>query len=67
MSKHSASGSPAAAAAQAAPAAPPAGPESTVSAAWSPAWAALASPPEDCITAGSGSPASPARSTSRRR
>ena len=67
MSKHSASGSPAAAAAQAAPAAPPAGPESTVSAACAPAWAALARPPEDCITAGSGNPASPARSTSRRR
>ncbi len=56
MSKQRASGSPAAAAAQAAPAAPPAGPESTVSAACAPAWAALASPPEDCMTAGSRQP-----------
>ncbi len=67
MSKQSVSGSPAAWAAQAAPAAPPAGPLSTVSTAWSAACSRLASPPLDCITAGSGSPASFARSVRLRR
>ena len=58
MSKHSAPRSPEASAAQAAPAAPPAGPESTVRAACARACSSVASPPEDCMTSGSGSPAS---------
>ena len=51
----------------AAPAAPAAGPLSTVQAAWPAAAAASIRPPFDCITAGSGSPVSRARSISDRR
>ncbi len=57
MSKQSTSRSPASAASSSAPPTPPAGPESTVSAAWAAARARSVSPPEDCITCGSGSPA----------
>ena len=67
MSKHSASGSPAASAAQAAPAAPPAGPERTVIAACARASSSVASPPEDCMTSGTGRPAPRARSASAAR
>ena len=56
MSKHRTSGSRARPASSSAPPAPPAGPESTVSAAWAPAWAISVSPPEDCMTCGSAQP-----------
>ena len=67
MSKHSRFGSSQARAISAAAAAPPAGPESTVSTAWSAAVGASMSPPLDCITSGSGSPASRVRCVSRSR
>ena len=67
MSKQSASGSPDASAAHAAPAAPPAGPDKTVRAACARAWSSVASPPEDCITSGTGSCAPRARSASAAR
>ena len=49
------------------PTAPPAGPDSTVHEAWRAAVPALAVPPLESITSGSGSPASRARSVSRSR
>ena len=52
---------------RAAPTAPPAGPDSTVQEAWRAAVPALAVPPLESITSGSGSPASRARSLSRSR
>ena len=52
---------------RAAPTAPPAGPDSTVQDPWRAAVAALAVPPLDSITSGSGRPAAPARSVSRSR
>jgi hypothetical protein len=67
MSKHSASGAPAWSAMNAAPDVPPAGPDSTVQEAWLAAVPASIRPPFDCMIAGSGSPAAPARSTSRPR
>ena len=51
----------------AAPTAPPAGPDRTVHEACRAAVAALAVPPLESITSGSGSPASRARSVSRSR
>ncbi len=50
-----------------APTAPPAGPESTLQAPARAASAALATPPEDCITSGLGRPADSAASPSRPR
>ena len=52
---------------RAAPTAPPAGPDSTVHDPCRAAVAALAEPPLDSITSGSGSPAALARSVSRSR
>ena len=62
MSRPSASPSPERPASSPAPTAPPAGPESTLQAPARAASAAGATPPEDCMTSGSGSPRDPAAS-----
>ena len=67
MSKPSALPSPESSASSPAPTAPPAGPESTLQAPARAASAAGATPPEDIITAGSGSPRSLAASQRRPR
>ena len=67
MSRQTASGAPACAAVRAAPTAPPAGPDSTVHEPWRAAVPALATPPPESITSGSGRPASRERSASRSR
>ena len=67
MSKPSALPSPLIRASRPAPTAPPAGPERTLQAPARAASAAGATPPEDCITSGSGRPAAAAASPSRPR
>ena len=67
MSSSTAPPAPARSDMRAAPTAPPAGPESTVHDPWRAAVSALATPPPESITSGSGRPASRARSASRRR
>ena len=67
MSKQTRSVRPLRRATSAAAAAPPAGPESTVNDACRAASSAAARPPLDCMIRGSGSPASLARASSRRR
>ncbi len=67
MSIPSASPSPHSRARWPAPTAPPAGPESTLQAPARAASASGATPPEDCITSGSGSPRADALSASRDR
>jgi hypothetical protein len=47
--------------------APPAGPESSIAAGWAAACSSVATPPEESITCGSGSPASRLASRSRPR
>ena len=65
MSKPSASPSPLAAAISPAPTAPPAGPLSTLQAPPLAASEASATPPEDCMTIGAGTPSSAQRSARR--
>jgi hypothetical protein len=67
MSSPTASPDSAASATRADPTAPPAGPDRTVHEPCRAAVAALAVPPLESITSGSGSPASTARSVSRSR
>ena len=64
MSKPIALPSPETAESRPAPTAPPAGPERTLQAPALPASGAVATPPEDCMTSGAGSPAAPAASPS---
>ena len=67
MSKPRALPSPLIRASAPAPTAPPAGPERTLQAPARAASAAGATPPEDCITSGAGSPAAAVASSSRPR
>ena len=67
MSNEIASSKPASRASMAAPTAPAAGPETSTVAGWAAASATGLTPPDDRMTSGSGSPASPAPIASARR
>jgi hypothetical protein len=67
MSNEIAFSTPASAATRAAPTTPPAGPETSTSAAWRAASSIVATPPDERMTSGSGSPASTHRSASERK